>query len=116
MRLPKCIPLNDGARNARFFRVTFNYRPYRYWMKPANVQLNEIRLLASPMVNDVDTRNSTMEDSYSYKPFDPAYTSPGIDPVPGHRPDCGPRPRRNARLYFAARQMDDPAHRAHHHR
>lgn len=22
-----------------------------------------------------------MEDSYSYKPFDPAYTSPGIDPV-----------------------------------
>ena len=81
MRLPKCIPLNDGARNARFFRVTFNYRPYRYWMKPANVQLNEIRLLASPMVNDVDTRNSTMEDSYSYKPFDPAYTSPALDPA-----------------------------------
>ena len=81
MKLPKCIRLNKNAENARFFKVTFMYRPYRWWMIPADVQLNEMRLLASSMVTDVDTRNSTKEDAYSYKPFDPDYVTPGIDPA-----------------------------------
>lgn len=81
LRLPKCIRLNEAARDARFFRVTFYYRPYRAWMRPANVQLNRMRLLASSMVSDVDSRNSAMEDAYSYKPFDADYTTPGADPA-----------------------------------
>ncbi len=78
--MPKYIRLNENARGARFFRVTFQYRPYRVWMTPANVRLNEIRLLASPMIPDVDSRNSAMEDAFSYKPFEADYTSEGIDP------------------------------------
>ena len=80
LRQPKCIRLNEAARDARFFRVTFYYRPYRAWMRPANVQLNRMRLLASSMVSDVDSRNSAMEDAFSYKPFEADYTTPGADP------------------------------------
>lgn len=81
LQFPKCIRLKDDGENPRFFRITFMHRPYRVWMTPVNVRLNGIRLLTSPMVPDVDSRNSAMEDSYSYKPFPSDYISEGICPA-----------------------------------
>ena len=57
------------------------HRPYRVWMTPVDIRLNDIRLLTSSMIPDVDSRNSAMEDSYSFKPFVSDYISDGIDPT-----------------------------------
>ncbi len=80
LQSPKCIRLKNDVRNSRFFKITFMHRPYRVWMKPVDVRLNDIRLLTSSMIPDVDSRNSAMEDCYSYKPFEPDYISEGINP------------------------------------
>lgn len=81
LQSPKCIRLKENTESFRYFRITFMHRPYRVWMTPVDIRLNDIRLLTSSMIPDVDSRNSAMEDSYSFKPFVSDYISDGIDPT-----------------------------------
>ncbi len=77
---PKLISLEDKPVKAKYFRFTFQHRPFAVWLRAADVRVEEIRLLSIPMIADIGSRNSST-NSFAYMPPSKGYANvPGIDP------------------------------------
>ncbi len=77
---PKLISLGDNPVKAKIFRFNFVYRSYpSYASPPKGVEVDDIRLLALPMIADIDRKNSSA-NLFSYSPPRIGYANAvGID-------------------------------------
>ncbi len=73
---PKHIQLNVKSP-FRACKVTFQNRPRPPWGGKPDTYLIDARLLASPMIPNINARNSA-GTNFSYKPFPDSYTEKGI--------------------------------------
>lgn len=77
---PKLVSLGDKPVKAKFFRFTFLHRPFPVWIRPADIRVDDIRLLPMPMIAGIGSKNSSAA-SFGYAPPSEGYAkAPGIDP------------------------------------
>ena len=77
---PKLISLGDKPVKASCFRFTFRHHPFPVWIRATDTRVADIRLLSTPMIADVDSKNSSMNSFRYVLPAKGYANVPGIDP------------------------------------